>query len=478
MPKGQGYGGRLEECGMARILADLAVDMVTGVLTVSDETTHRRLFIQSGEVVNASSDMISERFGESLVRAGKITPENLEAALNAQKTSGKQLGGVLVELGYIKPKALFGGVMTLVGEIIAACATAGEGEWTFAPGDIPPEVIKLKVQVGDIVVGALRGVDDWTKISRDMPGMDSVLAAAQPLPKPYASVKLSGPEQNMLALFNGIRTLKEVFELSGEGDMDVLKTVFVLHVMGMALPKVGTLEQPAGASAPPGREIDEGEVMEVLEGARAKNLYEFLEVEDEASSDEIESACLGLLEKYDPDRDYPDGKEHLRAALEEIRSRVEEARTILLDDARRWEYDLSSAPAISGKGGGGKTKAAKDSEGARAAFSQGVEDFKRKDFVAASNNFQEAVRLDPTKAAYFSYLALALLQRPRREADAEEAMLEAVRLEPQNPDHQANLGLLYQRAGIKGKAREAFAAALKLDPENAKALAATGRVKK
>ena len=54
-------------------------------------------------------------------------------------------------------------------------------------------------------------------------------------------------------------------------------------------------------------------------------------------------------------------------------------------------------------------------------------------------------------------------------------MLEAIKLEPKNADHQANLGLLYQKSGIRDKAKEAFEAALRLDPKNVKALKGLGK---
>jgi cytochrome c-type biogenesis protein CcmH/NrfG len=53
--------------------------------------------------------------------------------------------------------------------------------------------------------------------------------------------------------------------------------------------------------------------------------------------------------------------------------------------------------------------------------------------------------------------------------DAEEAMFQAIKLEPLNPDHYANLGHIYLRAGTKKRAHVQFEEALRIDPDNAKA---------
>jgi len=471
MQQTQDYQGKLEEGGLAGALARLVEAGVSGLLTVSDGKTERRLYIESGGVVYTSSDAPDERIGESLVRAGKLTPADLVEGLKVHKASRKPLGGVLVERGLVKPKELFNSVKSLVREILSICVTTGEGSWKFNNEAVPPEIVRLQLNTGQTVFEALRGIDDWTRVSRGIPGMEAVLKPADAVPALYSSVRLSASERSALSLFDGVHTIKEILEKSEKNELDALKTVFVLYSTGLleVVPRVAVETGPA---------LDEVGITAALDDIRCKNHYEILGLEEDAPTEDIESACARLIKEYDPDRSYPEGKGHLREALEEIRAKLTEARNILADDSQRWEYDLSLAPVVSGKGGHGKARAAKDPEGAKAAFSRGVADFRNRDFVAASEHFIEATRLDPTKAPYFSYLALAFLQRPRREADAEEAMLAAVRIEPDNADHRANLGLLYQKAGIKDKAREAFAEALKLDPNNAKALAATGKTKK
>lgn len=58
---------------------------------------------------------------------------------------------------------------------------------------------------------------------------------------------------------------------------------------------------------------------------------------------------------------------------------------------------------------------------------------------------------------------------PGRLKDAEEALLTAVKLEPFNADHYANLGLIYAKAGLRKRAYGNFEKALKIDPSNEKA---------
>jgi Flp pilus assembly protein TadD len=102
-------------------------------------------------------------------------------------------------------------------------------------------------------------------------------------------------------------------------------------------------------------------------------------------------------------------------------------------------------------------------------FKRGVEEFKKGNFWGAVENFKWATKLTPKSAQYWSYLSLAFSRMPGRLKDAEEALLAAVKLEPFNGDHYANLGLIYMKAGSKRRAHSNFAKALKIDPANEKA---------
>jgi tetratricopeptide (TPR) repeat protein len=102
-------------------------------------------------------------------------------------------------------------------------------------------------------------------------------------------------------------------------------------------------------------------------------------------------------------------------------------------------------------------------------FRNGVEAFKKKNFAEAAGHFRAATEAEPRNVKYWSYLSLALSKSPDMLKDAEKALTEAIRLQPDNTDHYVNLGLICLRQGMKKKAHKNFTKALSLDPKNAKA---------
>lgn len=477
MPEKVPLKGPVKDNSLPRLLNHLSEIKGTGTLTLTGGGVTKKLFLKDGGIIFASSTYEGDRLGELLLKAGKISVAQFEAASKVVVATGKRMGGVMVELGFIKPKDLFWGVKYQVQEIVCSLFTWTEGSYEFVPGELPAsEVITLHMSTANLIIKGIKRIDDWTRISRGIPTMDSVLCVTSNPLKLYQDIDLAGEEKNIIQLFDGKRSIKDVFDQSNIGDFEALKAVYVLYTVGIIeqAPECGT---PAAKSAPAkpapvakqGPSLDKQAVHKAYMASRNQNYYELLGIGAEASTAEIEAAYHRLAKLYHPDQQFREGMAELKDELNELFGKVTEAFKILTDDSRRWEYDLSLSSMSPGEPKPKATKAL-DPAKAKEAFAKGIDSFRDRDFESATVHFKEAARLDATNATYLSHLALALLQRPRREAEAEEVMLEAVRLEPKNADHHANLGLLYQKSGIKDKARESFEAALKLDPENKKAL--------
>jgi len=481
MSTGIPLAGKLDENNLPRLLSHIHEIKSTGTLALLRDGVNKKLFIKNGDIIFASSTYEGDRLGEILLKTGKITLSQFDAASKIVIQTGKRMGGVLVELGYLKPKDLFWGVKFQVQEIVASLFDWTDGDYDFSAGELPSsEVITLHMSTANLILQGIKRIDDWTRISRGVPPMKSVLALTTNPLKLYQDISLSVEERAMLSLFDGKKSIKEVFALSKMGDFDALKAVYTFFSIGM-LEEAGA---PSGKKAGPAKGVDIGPapgldktaVHKAYIDSKSQNYYELLHIDTEATSVEVEETYLKMAKLYHPDQQFREGMQQLKGELEELFNRVTEAYNILSDDSRRWEYDLSLATVMQGRSGTGYKKA-KDPAKAKEAYSKGIASFKAKDLESATVHFKEATRLDASNAGYYSHLALALLQRPKRESEAEEAMLAAIELEPGSADHRANLGLLYQRAGIRDKAKQAFEDALKIDPGNDKALKGLGRKK-
>lgn len=144
--------GNIGKTPLSDILEDLCARKTTGTLTLRRRGIEKSVHIKEGRIIFASSSDPSDRLGDSLVRAGKITKENLDQALRLyQKHAGlKKMGAILVESGIVPPKELFSGLKIQVKDIIYSLFLWTEGEYRF-DGRLPSDVIQLHIDIQELI---------------------------------------------------------------------------------------------------------------------------------------------------------------------------------------------------------------------------------------------------------------------------------------------------------------------------------------
>ncbi len=371
--------GNTREFSLPRVLIYLSRNRKTGTLIMSTHEFTKKVYIDKGNAIFASSTYEDDRLGEMLIKAGKITIDQYEESVKLLKTTNKRQGAILVELGHLTPKDLFWGVKYQVREIVYSLFPLDIAEYKFLEGEIPTnEVITLKMSTGNLIYEGVRRVNNINKIKKELPDLDSVLQLSTDPASLFHDIEFSARDKTMLSMVDGEKTIKELLGSSSAGSFESLKTLYALW-------STGTVEEKE-------RIIEEAE--------------ETVPVEE------------------------------ILKPMSEERVQKEEVST---------------------------------SQNAGELFKLGVEEFKKGNFRGAADSFREAVKVNEKNARCWSYLSLAYIKMDNRLKNAEEAMFQAIELEPLNPDHHANLGHMYLKSGMKEKAQLQFEKTLTIDPDNAKA---------
>ena len=185
------------------------------------------------------------------------------------------------------------------------------------------------------------------------------------------------------------------------------------------------------------------------------NYYEVLGVERSASEQEIRDRFRKLAREQHPDRYTGDDK----SGAERRFQILTEAVNVLTNAAKRKQHDSELSSGVF-KGTADFTQVA------RAYLKKGIDAFKAKDFAAAYENFDMAVKHNAADSKAFHYLALAAIRIPAYTRQAVQAIETAVQREPVNGVYLKDAGLICKRVGLNAKAERYFDEALKWDPEN------------
>ena len=464
--------GNLKDCSLPKILIRLNRERSTGTLAVTTRRFKKNVYIKDGSVIFASSSFEDDRLGEMLVKAGKITMEQYDKSVELLKKTGKRQGAILVDLGYITAKDLFWGVKYQVKEIIYSLFKLEEGTYEFnESATTPDEVITLKISTENLIYEGVQRIDNLTRIRREMPGMATVFKLNEDPSGIFRGVDLSPQDTRILSLVDGRKTVNQLIEKSKTNSFDVMKTLYVLWTTGFIVEKKDGDDYDSGETITV-EEILET-VMEEEEELRKKvdDLYqrlpgltpaELLQIREDTGTEEIKRIYYKMAREFHPDRVFSLEDTALKSRISAIFDALTNAYNIMKDEAKKSEF----FDAL------GKVKRKEeDTEAAliEEQFRRGVEEFKKGDFWVAAELFRLVTRKTPKNPKAWSYLSLAVSKIPNRTKEAEEALLEAIKLEPYSGEHLANLGLLYFKAGLKKRAQHQFEKALRLDPSNAKA---------
>jgi len=477
--------GNIREVSLTKILVSLNRNRKTGTLIVKTPVFIKKVYLLKGDAIFASSTYEDDRLGEMLIKAGKITLEQYDESVELLKKTGKRQGAILVERGYLSPKDLFWGVKYQVKEIIYSLFQLEDAVFEFQEGEIPQqEVITLKMSMGNLIYDGVKRIDNWTRIKKEMPHADIVLTLSADPVSLFQEIELSQQDRKMLSIIDGTKTIKQLISSSWIGSFEATKILYVLWSIGVIKERGEEAEQVKEAVEKAEEMLSLEEILQPVpeeEGAFLQKVEEFymrldsmsdtelLEVQDGADEETLKKNYYRLTREFHPDRYFssadPTMKDKLTAIFDAITSAYETLKEpVKVNEEPVQEKKKEETVMVQEK-----PEEVTKSPDAEKYFKYGVEAFKKKDFKNAVTSLRSATQLEPRQARYWSYLSLFLTKIPDSMKEAEEALLEAITLEPYNAEYYVNLGMIYLKGGSQKKARNQFEKALKFDPDNEKA---------
>lgn len=139
------YQALLRETTMLEVLSYMRQKGETGALFVervrgAGASVRKELYLNGGRLLHVHSSEREELLGEYLVRRGRLTREQLDAALGSLQKFGGRLGDTLIGLSLVDAVDVFRAIRDQGRDRVAALSTWDEGLVTFYRGTAPTRV--------------------------------------------------------------------------------------------------------------------------------------------------------------------------------------------------------------------------------------------------------------------------------------------------------------------------------------------------
>jgi tetratricopeptide (TPR) repeat protein len=225
--------GSLKEASLADVLQLLSLGQKSGCLSVADRQQFGYIYFDKGKICYASLVNRRDRLGDILVKAGKITQQQLEDGIKAQgKDRSKRLGEILVTLNFVSREDLESQMRYQIEEAVFYLFTWTQGTFNFETDVRPdPQDFLVSINPESLLLEGARRVDEWSLIEKKIPTFDLIFAIDTDRIQ-ASQVQITPEQQRLIPLFDGKRDVAHVIEESGIGEFDVGKALYGLITAG------------------------------------------------------------------------------------------------------------------------------------------------------------------------------------------------------------------------------------------------------
>ena len=343
--------GDFETLFLASILQLLCNDGKTGVLSVTNGENQTEVYLQEGAIIYASGSQKEQRLGHLLTRHKYISPAQLEESLTAANAQGEALGKVLVDKGYISNSVLKKIVRTQAENLLFSMLLWEQGQFEYQDQSLHLEGLMIaRLNTMKIIMEATRRIDEMSVLAKQIPN-DRLLFQLSPKSHDQEDLKLNSIEWHILALVDGIRTVREIIDQSGEDEFSVYKALYSLISSGLIEKRRDAIPPPVTAATEVVSILNLYlDVLQIIYRALLPKLGNFTTTYFEECKPEKIPGQNILLKHFHPNYPKATNMDRIREAMETFNN-PKKAQAFLIDTFNDFIKNiLDKAPSHIGKG--------------------------------------------------------------------------------------------------------------------------------
>ena len=333
-------------CDAAAVVVRMWTLSATGRVVFRRGDVEKIVFFDRGRPVFASSTELHDRMGELLYREGKITHAQYMHSKSLVAESGRRMGEILVDLGYLKRRELYPAVRRHVEDIIYSVFAWDHGSYRISIEEIASsERIRLARHPEALVLEGIRRKLDRQMLERLVGSPSTVLELAdrERVLALATTIELTTEEKSAIAAIDGHADLPALARAAGLSVTAIYPLAWALVVLGHA-----TARRDGADPLDSGDESSstgEGDLAIDRERVRARWLlvadadyFALLGVRRDATSFEIRRAYEASRRDFAAEGFSQELRRELARELDDISTVLEEAFRVLRDDSLRRQY--------------------------------------------------------------------------------------------------------------------------------------------
>jgi hypothetical protein len=339
--------GDLGDTDVASLLGRLLQSRFTGRVQFRRGPAEKVVHFEDGRPVFAVSNLPHDRMGDLLYREGKITREQQQRARDLVVESGRRMGEILVEIGFLKPRELLPAVRHHIEDIVYSLFAWDAGEFVITPGEATTERIRLTRHPAALVLEGVRRKygPELLEARLGSPAAVVSVRSQRQLGAIAAVADLSSSERAVIQKLDGERTMQQVADAAQVDPLSAFQLAFALIALGVAevmdhgsAPAERTPARSRSLVGETDIAIDRQRVLAKHALVNEADYFTLLGVRRDATSFEIRRAYEAARRDYASSVFPAELQRELAGELGEINRLIDEAYQVLRDERVRRSY--------------------------------------------------------------------------------------------------------------------------------------------
>lgn len=228
------YQTDLAQTPLPEILLTIHRHKAPGVVECWRGDEVKRIYLDRGRIIFASTNQISESLGDMLLAEGCITRQQYDESVQRLRQTGKRHGVTLVEMRIIAAEELFPAVQRQIQKIIWSVFEWSSGTAGFTPGrDKNLEFVKIDIPVPEAVMQGVLRMPDARAITARLGTKTTLFGRTE---RAVEDVVLSAEEQQLLASVDGRRALFELVQMPPLSAADNARILYGFSALQLIAP--------------------------------------------------------------------------------------------------------------------------------------------------------------------------------------------------------------------------------------------------
>lgn len=337
--------GELSDRDLPLLLGRMFVEGLTGRLCLNHAGVEKSVYVEAGLPVMAASTDPADRMLAMLMHENVIDARQYREAERVVDATGRKVGAVLVDLGFLRSDELLPAVRRHYESIILRLFAWDSGRWHIEAGvTAGPDRTRLLRHPAALVREGIEADYPAERMALRLGAGKNVflLDTSSGSADITLHVALERREQRIPLLFDGVRSLEEVARAADVQEATVLRIAFALFCFGvLRTADVGMRGRPRAGL----RDLSMGKERILARHALAMegDYFKVLGVERSAEMGDIRHAHARLSKELSPEVVGPDLWHDLRTEIATIVEVLDEALRVLCTPVLRSAYQFNLA---------------------------------------------------------------------------------------------------------------------------------------